>query len=418
MEKQKCPEVRFIGFVGGWFKSSLAKCTDLLTGNPFDSNEFTSSGVLLVRGMNVKRGYLDTSANLSKYWPSSKGLERYLLQAEDIVIQMDGALIGKSYAKINSKDLPALLVQRVARVRSNKVESEFIYQYIHKGFLSHISGIKTETAVPHLSLNDIRNFTFFLPDQSEQIIIGDLFRKLDQSIALHEKKLAQTQNFKKAMLGKMFPKQGTQRPEIRLKGFGGDWHSSKLLDYISIKHGYAFNGEFFSDKETDYCLLTPGNFRIGGGFKAEKFIYYKGEVPKNYILKENDLIVTMTDLSKESDTLGLPALLPSIKGKTFLHNQRLGLINFENSELDKEFLFYLLQTKSYHKYIVLAATGTTVKHTSPSKILGFTCKIPEPAEQEKIGQFFKKIDEKIYLHQQQLQTVKNLKQAFLEKMFV
>ena len=94
------------------------------------------------------------------------------------------------------------------------------------------------------------------------------------------------------------------------------------------------------------------------------------------------------------------------------------LITFENLELEKEFLFYLLQTKSYHKYIVLSATGTTVKHTSPSKILGFTCKIPEPTEQKKIGGFFKKIDEKINLHQQQLQTLKNLKQAFLEKMFV
>ena len=116
MEKSKCPEIRFIGSSGDWVQSNLAECTDLLTGNPFNSKEFTSNGIFLVRGMNVKRGYLDTSTNISEYWPSSKGLEHYLLEPKDIVIQMDGALIGKSYAKVNSKDLPALLVQRVARV--------------------------------------------------------------------------------------------------------------------------------------------------------------------------------------------------------------------------------------------------------------------------------------------------------------
>ncbi|EEY90480.1 type I restriction modification DNA specificity domain protein [Acinetobacter lwoffii SH145] len=292
------------------------------------------------------------------------------------------------------------------------------YQLQTNNAKSAIEKFTTGNTIRHILSSDMKEFLGFFTNFDEQLKVGEFFQNLDQSIALHEKKLAQTQNFKKAMLEKMFPKQGSKRPEIRLNSFREDWYSSKLTDYISIKHGYAFNGEFFSDKETDYCLLTPGNFMIGGGFKAEKFIYYKGGVPKNYILKENDLIVTMTDLSKESDTLGLPALLPSIEGKILLHNQRLGLITFENLELEKEFLFYLLQTKSYHKYIVLSATGTTVKHTSPSKILGFTCKIPEPTEQKKIGGFFKKIDEKINLHQQQLQTLKNLKQAFLEKMFV
>ncbi|WP_413786070.1 restriction endonuclease subunit S [Acinetobacter ursingii] len=220
------------------------------------------------------------------------------------------------------------------------------------------------------------------------------------------------------MLEKMFPKAGSTQPEIRLKGFSGDWMNSQLSNFISIKHGFAFDGVYFSEIETNLCLLTPGNFMIGGGFKAEKFIYYNGEVPENYILQENDLLVTMTDLSKESDTLGLPALLPLMRGKTLLHNQRLGLVSFDNDELDKGFLFYLLQTKSYHKYIVLSATGTTVKHTSPNKILAFVCDVPEFEEQKEIGNFFKQLDETLALQQQQLQTLKNLKQAFLEKMFV
>lgn len=198
------PEIRFKGFSGEWEESNLEKCTDLLTGNPFNSKEFTSEGFFLVRGMNVKRGYLDSSPDISEFWPSSKGLERYLLEPEDIVVQMDGALIGKSYAKIKSINLPAILVQRVTRIRCSEVNSEFIYQYIQKDFLKHISGIKTETAVPHLSLHDIRAFSIFLPEIEEQNSIGSYFQKLDALINQHQQQITKLNNIKQACLSKMF----------------------------------------------------------------------------------------------------------------------------------------------------------------------------------------------------------------------
>ncbi|RUR97198.1 restriction endonuclease subunit S [Pectobacterium polaris] len=198
------PEIRFKGFSGEWEESNLGECTDLLTGNPFNSKEFTNEGIFLVRGMNVKRGYLDTSPDISQFWPSSKRLENYLLKPEDIVIQMDGALIGKSYAKIKSCNLPALLVQRVTRIRCSEVSSEFIYQYIQRDFLNHISGIKTETAVPHLSLHDIRNFSIFLPKKTEQNVIGNYFQKLDTLINQHQQQITKLNNIKQACLSKMF----------------------------------------------------------------------------------------------------------------------------------------------------------------------------------------------------------------------
>ncbi len=198
------PKIRFKGFSGEWGQSNLGECTNLLTGNPFNSKEFTNEGIFLVRGMNVKRGYLDTSLETSQFWPSSKGLEDYFLKPEDIVIQMDGALIGKSYAKIKECNLPALLVQRVTRVRCNEVNSEFIYQYIQRDFLKHISGIKTETAVPHLSLHDIRNFSILLPKKTEQKIIGNYFQKLDELINQHQQQITKLKNIKQACLSKMF----------------------------------------------------------------------------------------------------------------------------------------------------------------------------------------------------------------------
>ncbi|MCT8778519.1 restriction endonuclease subunit S, partial [Glaesserella parasuis] len=101
---------------------------------------------------------------------------------------------------------------------------------------------------------------------------------------------------------------------------------SKLGDFINVKHGFAFKGEFITTKVNNNCLVTPGNFAIGGGFKSDKFKFYTGEIPREYILEENDLIVTMTDLSKEADTLGYSALVPKIENKIMLHNQRIGLI--------------------------------------------------------------------------------------------
>ena len=198
------PEIRFKGFSEKWEEKELGEVTDLLTGNPFESKRFVKDGVFLVRGMNVKRGYLDMSEDITKYWPSSYGLESYLLKESDILIQMDGALIGKSYAKIQSKNLPAILVQRVTRVRSENVNCEFIYQYIQRDFLSYILTIKTETAVPHLSLNDIRNFQIATPIALEQTKIGNFFKKIDTLLTLHQTELGKLKNIKKACLEKMF----------------------------------------------------------------------------------------------------------------------------------------------------------------------------------------------------------------------
>jgi len=198
------PEIRFKGFDEPWEETNLGKVTSLLTGHPFEGKQFVDEGILLVRGMNVKRGYLDTSKETSEYWPSIDGYETFLLEADDVVIQMDGALIGKSYARIEESHLPALLVQRVTRVRCETVNSDFIYQFIQRDFLSFIRGTKTETAVPHLSLNDIRAFPISLPNEAEQGKIGTYFRNLDNLITKHATQLEKLKNIKSACLEKMF----------------------------------------------------------------------------------------------------------------------------------------------------------------------------------------------------------------------
>lgn len=198
------PEIRFKGFKEDWVEKKLVDISSLQTGHPFEGKKFVDKGILLVRGMNVKRGYLDSSKEISEYWPSIAGHENFLLEEDDIVIQMDGALIGKSYAKIENKNLPALLVQRVARVRCVMVNCDFIYTFIQKGFLEYIRANKTETAVPHLSLNDIRDYLVALPCEAEQQKIGTYFRTLDALISKHDTQLQKLQQIKSACLEKMF----------------------------------------------------------------------------------------------------------------------------------------------------------------------------------------------------------------------
>ena len=200
------PEIRFSGFTDPWEQRKFGDGMDLLTGFPFESGKFSDNGINLIRGMNVKRGYLDLSDSLCMKWKSSEGLEKYLLENEDILIQMDGALIGKSYAKIKESQLPALLVQRVTRARATPEvsNSDFMYQTIQRVFLKYIILNKTDSAVPHLSLKDIREFPIRVPNLEEQKKIGEYLSNLDNLITLHQRKLELLRNIKKSMLDKMF----------------------------------------------------------------------------------------------------------------------------------------------------------------------------------------------------------------------
>ena len=162
------------------------------------------------------------------------------------------------------------------------------------------------------------------------------------------------------------------------------WIYSGLSKLIDIKHGFAFKGEYFSETKTNQILLTPGNVRIGGGFKFDKLKYYKGEIPKDYIFGVDDIFVSMTDLSKECDSLGYAARVPSREDTQFLHNQRLGrVILGKHPSSVKEFIYQVLISQNYRNTVLGSVTGTTVKHTSPSKILSHVISHSENGEVER-----------------------------------
>ncbi len=200
---------------------------------------------------------------------------------------------------------------------------------------------------------------------------------------------------------------------------GFEWREVTIGDVATIKHGFAFKGEYFANEPQPMVLLTPGNFAVGGGFQVGKPKYYSGPVPDDYVLAEGDLVVTMTDLSKASDTLGYAARIPKTVGTTYLHNQRIGLVQVKDSkEVRPEWLHYLMRTQPYRSSVVGSASGTTVKHTSPSRIAAYTFRLPSIAEQLGVANTFDAIESRIDNLRQANTTLEAIAQALFKSWFV
>ncbi|WP_206478005.1 restriction endonuclease subunit S [Halomonas sp. KRD171] len=196
-----------------------------------------------------------------------------------------------------------------------------------------------------------------------------------------------------------------------------NWQPVTLGNLVEIKHGYAFKGDFITDEENPNLLLTPGNFAIGGGFQFKKKKFYSGEIPQEYVLNEGDVIVTMTDLSKEADTLGYAAKVPSSE-YVLLHNQRLGKLVLKTDQTSLDFLHWVLRTKDYRNEILSNYTGSTVKHTSPSKISVYTFLLPPLSEQHTIAALLGALDDKIELNRKIAVKLEAMARALYRSWFV
>lgn len=197
------------------------------------------------------------------------------------------------------------------------------------------------------------------------------------------------------------------------------WDKIRLGDIIHIKHGYGFKGEYFVEEPNSNFLLTPGNFAIGGGFKSDKMKYYEGPIDQDFVLSPGDVIVTMTDLSKQADTLGYAAKVPKDYNNTYLHNQRLGLVSLKSDENDIDFIYWLLRTPYYQRYIAGSSSGATVKHTSPKKIYSTKLSIPKSkSTQRKIAAILSAYDELIENNLKRIKLLEEKAQLTYEEWFV
>lgn len=198
-----------------------------------------------------------------------------------------------------------------------------------------------------------------------------------------------------------------------------EWPTTTIGDVAKIKHGFAFKGEFFTDEVTPNVLVTPGNFAVGGGFQIGKPKYYAGPLPEGYLLSEGEVVVTMTDLSKASDTLGYAAKIPGTPDVTYWHNQRIGLLQVTDEQhACKDWLHYLMRTHEYRAWVVGSASGTTVKHTSPSRIESFSFKLPPLEEQCATAETLGALDDRISNLRQTNVTLEAIAAALFKSWFV
>ena len=160
------------------------------------------------------------------------------------------------------------------------------------------------------------------------------------------------------------------------------WTEVQLGDAIHVKHGFAFKGQFFK-RSGRHVVLTPGNFNEGRRISAaswKRSLLQKDDIPEEYILKKDDLIVAMTE--QGPGLLGSSALIP--ESGRYLHNQRLGLVQIrDDTVFDTRFFYYLFNTKPVREQINGSATGTKVRHTAPERIYRVIASVPSSVEEQR-----------------------------------
>ena len=193
--------------------------------------------------------------------------------------------------------------------------------------------------------------------------------------------------------------------------------SMELGEAIHIRHGFAFKSQYFSDNG-QLVVLTPGNFNEGGGFRVrpDKDRFYSGAAPKEYILRKGDLIIAMTE--QGPGLLGSSALVPH--DSRYLHNQRLGLVDeIDVNALDKQFLYYLFNTRPVRAQLSGSATGTKVRHTAPERI--YRVKVAVPADvkvQRRIASALRVYDDLIENNRRRIQLLEQQARLIYEEWFV
>ena len=416
MEKQKCPELRFSQFKNDWNETTLGDVVDIIGGGTPDTNvpEFWNGDIDWYSPTEIGENVYANGSTKKITALGLKNSSAKILPAKKTVLFSSRAGIGD----MAILDKPAATNQGFQSFVANNIDVYFLYSMgvkIKKFALSKASG----STFLEISRNQLAQMEFLAPsiDSNEQTQIGNFFQNLDQSLALHEKKLAQTQNLKKAMLEKMFPKAGDKQPEIRLKGFSGDWPGLRIFDLA--QNGKLNNGVFNDQNKIGkgYKLINVLDMYIETSIDEKKLTLLdldRKEFEQNKV-KYGDVFFTRSSLVKEGIAFSNVYLGHS---NDITYDGHLIKLSPNLELVDPIFLNYCLKSSKIRTQLILGGKSTTMTTIGQQEVGETIVGLPSMSEQLKIGQFFKRLDETLLLQQQKLQTLKNLKRAFLEKMFV
>lgn len=264
----------------------------------------------------------------------------------------------------------------------------------------------------------IKDSTFFdMPIKTpvnikEQVLIGETLEKFNQYITLHQRKLDKLQATKKALLQEMFPEEGQDKPKRRFKGFTDAWEQRKLNDFVIIRRGLTYKPSDIA--ENGIRVLRSSNIDEDQFITSNDDVFVNKDAVNIPFAKNGDILITSANGSNR--LVGKHTIISDIAENSTVHGGFMLLAESKNPL----FTDALLSSNWYKRFIntYVAGGNGAIGNLSKSDLENQTVVVPSEHEQAKIGQWYDNINQLITLHQRKLDKLKNLKQAYLNEMFV
>ena len=407
-DRRKVPELRFKGFEGEWEERTLNEVSESIEyGLNAPAMDFDGHNKYLRITDIDETSRLFSTESLTTPNVDLNLAEKYKLTEGDILFARTGASVGKTYNYKQSDGLvyyAGFLIR--ARIRKS-YSPEFIFSNtLTNGYNNFVKFTSQRSGQPGINAQEYGAYLITLPSKAEQFQIGTFFQNLDSLITLNQRKHDKLITVKKAMLQKMFPKEGADVPEIRFKGFTEKWERRTLGEIVTPfaehvptpKDGYWRLGIRSHAKGTFHSFVQPGK---------------ELETAKMHKVAANNLIVNITfawehavAITNESDD-----------GKLVSH--RFPQFSFNDGMVPEYFKFLILDKRfKYHLWLSSPGGAGRNRVLKISEMLDYPFWVPDEAEQTKIANFMQNLDSLITLQQRELDKLKNIKKACLEKMFI
>ena len=401
---KKVPQIRFKGFTNDWEQRKLGELLSFLKDGTHGTHADVDDGPLLLSAKNIKNGgiYWDETDRRISYGEYEKIHSNFSLESGDVLLTIVGS-IGETAIL---KDSEGITFQRsVAFLRpNNKITPDFLYSEIQTPtFQKELDSRKSTSAQPGIYLGDLAEIPLIFSTKiDEQKKIGEYFSNFDNLITLHQRKYDKLQNIKKSVLEKMFPKNGSNVPEIRFSGFTDPWEQRKLGDCFTERVESMPDGELISVTINDGIkkFSELGRHDNSNDDKSKYKKVCVGDIAYNSMRM-------WQGASGYSSYEGIVSPAYTVLSPNSGINSKCLAYQFKLPEM-----IHTFQVNSQG----ITSDNWNLKYPVLSKIEIFVSK--DEQEQAKIAEYFENLDNLITLHQRKLELLKNVKKSLLEKMFI
>lgn len=403
-EKRRVPKLRFPGFTEDWEQRKLGDLLILLKDGSHGTHKNTDAGVYLLSAKNIKNGRINIMPDdriIS--WDDYNVIHKnYELQIGDILLTIVGSIGETAIFNLKTK---VTFQRSVAFLRPNSnLNNGFLYTLINTDrFQNQLQTKQVVSAQPGIYLGDLATIDITYPKNIlEQEKIYNIFREIENSITLHQRKLDNLKLKKKALLQKLFPKNGERYPELRFPGFTDAWEQRKLGEVVTINPKTELPDEF---KYVDLESVVGTNLL---GFQ---------------VIKKENAPSRAQRLASYGDVF-YQTVRPYQRNNYLFENVDKDMVFSTGyaqlrSKLDSYFLLTLVQNDNFVKVVLDNCTGTSYPAINGSELGKITVQIPSnEVEANQIGKVFRGIDKSITLHQRKLDHLQLQKKALLQQMFV